>query len=360
MFDINGMCNAQNDRIWAVIRSEADRKSGIKKKQKFPAKVIVWLGACAEEISYDDAYTLFREVDPLHKDCTVVEEALVNDHTHRIPLLSLVFYLGDTKLPLRASHGNNKKHFTNYSRSKPSTIISAKTLLATDQPAKQLLYDTTFSIGDYFVSSLLTKINCFDEAPTAPFSILIHRNQRTESHIAHFLTMKLNKKPLLKRLVDDNISIMHDREDAITNSISFVFPQWTQFSDYVRLKRNLKTHCRKEQVGKDLRRRIFEYTDTLQMSEILKQFNDTYEELSKICPEDLLKYIDNNLKEVLINITVCTLRSHGYLCSDADLYLINDDDANNSSILPNNDTNVTIDTENANNLVDENDVTSIH
>ncbi|CAF1268512.1 unnamed protein product [Didymodactylos carnosus] len=187
---------------------------------------------------------------------------------------------------------------------------------STDQAAKQLFYDTTFSIGDYFVSPLLTKINCFDEEPTVPFSILIHRNQTTESHITHFLTMKLNKKPSLKRLVDDNIFITHDREDAITNSISFVFPQWTQFSDYVHLKRNLKTHCRKEQIGKDLRKRIFEYIDILQLSETLEQFDDTYDELSKICPEDLLKYIDNNLKEVLINITVFTLRSHGYLCSD--------------------------------------------
>ncbi|CAF1131686.1 unnamed protein product [Didymodactylos carnosus] len=67
----------------------------------------------------------------LHKDCTVVEEALVNGHTHRIPLLSLVFCLGNTKLPLRAPNNkNNKKHFINYSRSKSSTIISAKTLLA--------------------------------------------------------------------------------------------------------------------------------------------------------------------------------------------------------------------------------------
>ncbi|CAF1483726.1 unnamed protein product [Didymodactylos carnosus] len=45
--------------------------------------------------------------------------------------------------------------------------------------------------------------------------------------------------------------------------------------------------------------------------------------------------------------------------SQTDLYLINDDNANNSSILPNNDTDVTIDTEAASNLIDENAATSL-
>jgi hypothetical protein len=44
MLNLDGMYNAQNDRIWAVNRAEADDKGGIKEKQKFPQKVMVWLG----------------------------------------------------------------------------------------------------------------------------------------------------------------------------------------------------------------------------------------------------------------------------------------------------------------------------
>ncbi|CAF4503622.1 unnamed protein product, partial [Rotaria magnacalcarata] len=44
MFDINGVYNSQNDRIWAVNRSEADIKGGTRQKRKFPQKVMVWLG----------------------------------------------------------------------------------------------------------------------------------------------------------------------------------------------------------------------------------------------------------------------------------------------------------------------------
>ncbi len=41
MFDIDGVYNSQNDRMWAVNRAEADDKGGIKQKRKFPEKVIV-------------------------------------------------------------------------------------------------------------------------------------------------------------------------------------------------------------------------------------------------------------------------------------------------------------------------------
>jgi transposase len=51
MFDIDGIYNAQNDRIWAVDREEADAKGGVCQKQKFPQKVMVWLGACSKGLT---------------------------------------------------------------------------------------------------------------------------------------------------------------------------------------------------------------------------------------------------------------------------------------------------------------------
>jgi len=51
MFDIDGVYNAQNDRIWAVDREEADKNGGKKSKRKFPQKVIVWLGVCSKGVT---------------------------------------------------------------------------------------------------------------------------------------------------------------------------------------------------------------------------------------------------------------------------------------------------------------------
>ena len=50
-FDINGVYNSQNDRIWAVNRAEADAKGGIHQKKAFSPKVMVWLAVCSKGVS---------------------------------------------------------------------------------------------------------------------------------------------------------------------------------------------------------------------------------------------------------------------------------------------------------------------
>ena len=51
LFDIDGVYNSQNDRVWAVDREDAKRKGRVKQRRKFPQKVMVWLGVCSEGVS---------------------------------------------------------------------------------------------------------------------------------------------------------------------------------------------------------------------------------------------------------------------------------------------------------------------
>ena len=51
MFDIDGIYNSQNDRIWTVNRSAADIKGGIRQKRKFPQNVMIWLGVSSKSVS---------------------------------------------------------------------------------------------------------------------------------------------------------------------------------------------------------------------------------------------------------------------------------------------------------------------
>ena len=50
-FDIDGVYNSENDRVWAVDRGDADKKGGTKQRRKFPWKVIVWWGASSKSIT---------------------------------------------------------------------------------------------------------------------------------------------------------------------------------------------------------------------------------------------------------------------------------------------------------------------
>ena len=51
MFDIDGVYNPQNDRVWAVHRADANKNGGIQQRRKFPEKVMVWLGACSKGLT---------------------------------------------------------------------------------------------------------------------------------------------------------------------------------------------------------------------------------------------------------------------------------------------------------------------
>lgn len=51
-FDINGMYNRQNERVYAASREEADKKGGVHRTTKFPAGVMVWLAVCDEGVTH--------------------------------------------------------------------------------------------------------------------------------------------------------------------------------------------------------------------------------------------------------------------------------------------------------------------
>jgi hypothetical protein len=47
-YDIDGVYNSLNERVWAVDRADTDKRSGIKQRRRFPQKVTVWLGAWSD------------------------------------------------------------------------------------------------------------------------------------------------------------------------------------------------------------------------------------------------------------------------------------------------------------------------
>ena len=51
IFDIDGVYDSQNDGIWVINRTAGDNKGGIRRKRKFPQKVMVWLEVCSKSVS---------------------------------------------------------------------------------------------------------------------------------------------------------------------------------------------------------------------------------------------------------------------------------------------------------------------
>ena len=77
LLDIDGVCNFQNERIWTPIHAETDATGDTKEVQKFPKKLMVYLGVCSKEVS------------PL----VIFEEGTVDHdrYIHEIPSVALKF-----------------------------------------------------------------------------------------------------------------------------------------------------------------------------------------------------------------------------------------------------------------------------
>ena len=99
-FDLDGVYNVQNDRIWAASREEADEQGGVHEKTKFPVKVMVWLGVCAEGLTAPvimekgtmDSERYINEVLPIALKCGdkmlgkhwTYQQDGVKPHTHHL------------------------------------------------------------------------------------------------------------------------------------------------------------------------------------------------------------------------------------------------------------------------------------
>ena len=49
-FDLDGLYNGQNDRVWASDHEQAGANDGIHRKTKFPQGATVWLGTCVMKV----------------------------------------------------------------------------------------------------------------------------------------------------------------------------------------------------------------------------------------------------------------------------------------------------------------------
>ena len=95
-------------------------------------------------------------------------------------------------------------------------------VLLLDSSSPQLLsYDTTFQLGDFYLSVLCFRHTIFKEAPVIPAAFLTHERTFEYNHKEFF---RICKK-LVRSLDITLCPIVTDEEQAIVNAITEVLPQ---------------------------------------------------------------------------------------------------------------------------------------
>ena len=96
---------------------------------------------------------------------------------------------------------------------KQEILEEADRVLALKAP-QLLSYDTTFQLGDFYVSPLIFRHTIFEEKPCIPAMFLIHERKYTETHWEMFREC-MARIPALKKAT---CPIVTDKEQAISNA----------------------------------------------------------------------------------------------------------------------------------------------
>ena len=110
-------------------------------------------------------------------------------------------------------------------------------VLLLDSPSSQLLsYDTTFQLGDFYISVLCFRHTLFKEAPVIPAAFLLHERKFQEHH-KEFFSICHKLVPLLKKTTKPFVT---NEERAIVNAISETLPDVPQLRCWNHIFRDIR------------------------------------------------------------------------------------------------------------------------
>ena len=107
--------------------------------------------------------------------------------------------------------------------------------LKSDDPV-YLVYDTTFNLGDCYVSPIVFKHVLFDETPLVPLAFLVHERKHAKWHeiLFNFLKTKIPKIDKKK------IPFVTDQEPGLKKAIQNTFPNCPIMFCWNHLKEDFK------------------------------------------------------------------------------------------------------------------------
>ena len=91
---------------------------------------------------------------------------------------------------------------------------------------QQLTYDTTFCLGDFYLSALLFRATEFENSPVIPLAYLLHERKLTHTHDTFFRHIA-SMCPEIDAC--SNVILVTDSEQAIRKSLAKHFPSTQAF-----------------------------------------------------------------------------------------------------------------------------------
>ena len=163
----------------------------------------------------------------------------------------------------------------------------------TDDIQMYCSYDTTFCIGDFYVSVLVFRHVLFNNSPVIPLAFLIHDRKFAKTHELFFSIIN----ELVPNLKKYPIPLIVDREYGISNAIKTMLPNCPLFHCWNHLKRDFRHYLSTKLRAPFPDIQVYtEDLDTLLQSENEADFIDASETLTAKWSEAALDYYHKTIK----------------------------------------------------------------
>ena len=175
-----------------------------------------------------------------------------------------------------------------------NTLLTVKS----DEPVL-LSYDTTFNVGDFFVSVVVFRHVLFKNGVTILAAFLIHDRKKQRTH-DNFFRIISEEVPNLKK---GHHIIVTDREKAFTNSFNAYLPYLTQVFCWNHLRRDLRhwfgsTRMKSPKI--DDKTECDEQYVQLMQCESINDFEELEAENKLNWSPELIEYFDTRLRRDII------------------------------------------------------------
>ena len=169
-------------------------------------------------------------------------------------------------------------------------------VLHIDSKSQILSYDTTFQLGDFYVSPLIFRHSLFKENPCIPAIFLIHERKYTETHQDMWREC-CKQVPSLKTMT---FPIVTDKEKAIINAICNELPNVRLLQCWNHIFRDVRLWCRNHGAPKA---DVSVYVEDLRLlfhTSTEKEYEQNLKEKSKDWDALFAEYY---LKEIHLNVS---------------------------------------------------------
>ena len=171
-----------------------------------------------------------------------------------------------------------------------------KRVLMLKDETVSIYYDTTFCLGDFYVSTLSFQHLMFKEKPIIPIAFMIHERKFQKCH-EQLIDLVKSRVP---KLNSKHVCIITDREVGIINAFKNILPNAQVLLCWNHIFRDLKFWLSKHNAKPDDKKAYDLNVRTLNC-ETREHFFEKFDQLKQKWSQPMLVYFEENLLEAILD-----------------------------------------------------------